>query len=41
MEARKEAEEDDYGCYGIFNYGLDDLFDHGYSENDTKDLGSV
>ena len=41
MEARKEAEEDDYGRCGIYGYGLDDLFDHGHSKDDTKDMGSV
>ena len=41
METREEVEENDYGCYGIFGYGLDDLLDHGHSEDDTEDLGSV
>ena len=41
MAKRTETEKTRHGGGRIFGHGLDDLLDHGYSKDDTEDLGSI
>ena len=41
MEARKEIEAYDHGSRGLHCYRLDGVFDHGYEDVSSENLGPL